>query len=266
QADDGEHGHREQYGQGERDAEAGGEHRGEVRAEDHERRLGEVHHAGRPVDDHETDRQQRVRAPDPEPADDPGGDQFCHVWTSVRSPPAYSSRFAYMSSIRSANRTCSVVRLTFWVAVSSPSSWSSSFGIVRNLRTFSTRANLALTCLITPCMSVRTSSFSERSRYVVYGMRRRCAQLPTVSSSIPINAVRYGRRSPMTIASLMNGDVLSAFSISDGATFLPPAVMITSLIRSMILIWVPSTHSPTSPLCSQPSLSRTSAVSSGRFQ
>ncbi len=84
-------------------------------------------------------------------------------------------------------------------------------------------------------------------------MPRRCAQSPTVSSSMPISATRYGRRSPMTIASLMNGEALSAFSISLGAMFLPPAVMRMSLARSVILTWVPSTHSPTSPVCSQPS-------------
>jgi hypothetical protein len=56
-------------------------------------------------------------------------------------------------------------------------------------------------------------------------------------------------------ASLMNGEVLSEFSISDGEMFLPPAVMMMSLIRSTILRCVPSTHSPTSPVCSQPSAS-----------
>jgi hypothetical protein len=57
-----------------------------------------------------------------------------------------------------------------------------------------------------------------------------------------------------------------AFSISLGEMFLPPAVMMMSLIRSTILRWVPSTHSPTSPVCSQPSASTVSAVASGLFQ
>ena len=55
------------------------------------------------------------------------------------------------------------------------------------------------------------------------------------------------------MASLMYGDALSAFSISLGAMFLPPAVMMMSFARSVIRTCVPSTHSPTSPVCSQPS-------------
>ena len=67
----------------------------------------------------------------------------------------------------------------------------------------------------------------------------------------------------MTMASLMYGDALSAFSISLGATFLPPEVMMMSLARSVICTWVPSTHSPTSPVCSQPSGVIARAVASG---
>ena len=42
-----------------------------------------------------------------------------------------------------------------------------------------------------------------------------------------------GRRS--TIASLMYGRDLEAFSISDGEMFLPPAVMMMSFMRSVIV-------------------------------
>jgi hypothetical protein len=70
----------------------------------------------------------------------------------------------------------------------------------------------------------------------------------------------------MTIASLMNGEVFRWFSISDGEMFFPPAVMMMSLMRSTIRTCVPSTHSPTSPVCSQPSASSVSAVCSGLFQ
>src|SRR6266540_2313701 len=80
---------------------------------------------------------------------------------------------------------------------------------------------------------------------------------------MPMSAVRYGRRSPMMIASLMYGDALSAFSISLGAMFLPPEVMMMSLARSVIFTWVPSTDSPRSPVCSQPSGSLACAVASG---
>ncbi|MEZ5340343.1 MAG: hypothetical protein R2706_02540 [Acidimicrobiales bacterium] len=40
------------------------------------------------------------------------------------------------------------------------------------------------------------------------------------------------RRSPITIASLMYGDVFKVFSISDGEMFLPPEVMMMCFIRS----------------------------------
>ncbi len=64
----------------------------------------------------------------------------------------------------------------------------------------------------------------------------------------------------------MYGEAFSAFSISDGATFLPPAVMMMSFIRSVIRRCVPSTSSPTSPVCSQPSASTVRAVASGSRQ
>jgi hypothetical protein len=61
----------------------------------------------------------------------------------------------------------------------------------------------------------------------------------------------------------MNGEVLRRFSISDGEMFFPPEVMMMSLMRSTILRYVPSTHSPTSPVWSHPSASTVSAVLSG---
>lgn len=64
----------------------------------------------------------------------------------------------------------------------------------------------------------------------------------------------------------MYGEAFSAFSSSDGATFLPPAVMIRSFIRSVIRRWVPSTSSPTSPVRNQPSASIIRAVASGSCQ
>ena len=78
----------------------------------------------------------------------------------------------------------------------------------------------------------------------------------------------------MTIASLTKGDALSAFSISLGAMFFPPAVMRMSFARSVILRCVPcpsavedprgpATHSPMSPVCNQPSAVFTRAVASG---
>jgi hypothetical protein len=86
------------------------------------------------------------------------------VWTSTRSPPAYSVRLPYMSSMRCPNMSFSELRLTFCVAVSSPSSWSSSLGIMRNLRICSTRAKRSLVCATMPWTSLSTSGFSVRSR------------------------------------------------------------------------------------------------------
>ena len=73
------------------------------------------------------------------------------------------------------------------------------------------------------------------------------AQLETISNSIPINADKNLRSSPMTIASLINGDVFILFSISDGETFFPPLVIIISFFRSTIFKNFPS-YSPTSPV------------------
>ena len=64
---------------------------------------------------------------------------------------------------------------------------------------------------------------------------RRAAQSPTVSASMPISATRYLRRSPITIASRTYGETFRRFSISDGETFLPPAVMMMSFLRSVIV-------------------------------
>ena len=83
---------------------------------------------------------------------------------------------------------------------------------------------------------------------------------------MPISAVGYGRRSPISTASLMYGLTLTAFSISDGAMFLPPAVIMMSFMRSVIRRKPFSSSTPTSPVCSQPSESMVSAVASGRFQ
>ncbi len=96
----------------------------------------------------------------------------------------------YMASTSGPNILCIAERLTFWVAVSSPSSWSSSLGSIRKFLTRSTRANFSLVSSMMSWTSLRTSGFSVRSRYVVYGRRWRCAQSPTVSSSMPISAAR----------------------------------------------------------------------------
>ena len=53
------------------------------------------------------------------------------------------------------------------------------------------------------------------------------------------------------------------FSISDGEMFLPPAVMMRSFLRSVIVRKPLSSSSPTSPVCSQPSASNVAAVAAG---
>ena len=68
------------------------------------------------------------------------------------------------------------------------------------------------------------------------------------------------------MASLMYGEAFSAFSISEGDTFFPPAVMMMSFIRSVIFRCVPSTQVPTSPVRSQPSAFIVAAVASSLRQ
>ena len=59
--------------------------------------------------------------------------------------------------------------------------------------------------------------------------------------------------SPTTMASLMNSLSFSAFSISDGAMFLPPEVMMIAFLRSTTAISPLSMTSTMSPVRSQPS-------------
>ena len=73
------------------------------------------------------------------------------------------------------------------------------------------------------------------------------AQLETVSNSMAIKADKNFRLSPITIASLINGEILSLFSISCGDTFFPPLVIIISFFQSIIFRNSPS-QTPTSPV------------------
>ena len=73
---------------------------------------------------------------------------------------------------------------------------------------------------------------------------------------------RNFRLSPITTASEMKGENLSWFSISDGVMFLPPAVMMRSFMRSVIVGSPRRRCRPTSPVWSQPSTT-VSAVFSG---
>ena len=84
----------------------------------------------------------------------------------------------------------------------------------------------------------------------------------TVSWSIMTRQERNLRRSPITTASAMKGENLSWFSISEGVTFLPPAVMMMSFMRSVIRTKPSGSIVPTSPVCSHPSTT-VSAVFSG---
>ena len=51
-----------------------------------------------------------------------------------------------------------------------------------------------------------------------------------------------------------------------GDMFLPPALMISSFLRSMIVTYPSSSTLTTSPVCSQPSASIASAVFSGSLR
>ena len=69
----------------------------------------------------------------------------------------------------------------------------------------------------------------------------------------------YGRRSPTTSAWETTGCAFSSFSRFCGATFLPPAVTMMSFLRSVITRKPSSSRWPTSPVCTKPSSSSTSA-------
>ena len=69
----------------------------------------------------------------------------------------------------------------------------------------------------------------------------------------------------MTTASRTKGENFNWLSNSAGVTFLPPAVMMMSLMRPVIQTKPSSSIRPTSPVCSQPSRT-VSAVFSGSLQ
>ena len=66
----------------------------------------------------------------------------------------------------------------------------------------------------------------------------------------------------MMTASDTSGWFRRPVSSSFGATFFPPAVMMMSFFRPVIVRYPSASNSPRSPLCSQPSCSA-SAVASG---
>src|SRR5690606_26862578 len=158
----------------------GGERGDEERPQGGQGAVGEVEDLGRLEDDHEAHRQQRIDRPQRQEVDQqPTGGRGPRLGETERLDHDES-----ISLIRSENICSMAFRLTFWVAVSSPSSWSSSLGSKRNFRMFSTRANFLFVSSTTFWMSSITSGFSDRSRYVVYGIPCRVAQSPTVSNSI----------------------------------------------------------------------------------
>ena len=148
------------------------------------------------------------------------------------------------------------------VGVSSSSSGVRICSIKRNVLMVSTRAS----CLLTRSISSPMSSCTSRARHseakLVNGTFRSWANWATVSWSIMTRQERNRRRSPMTTASEMYGENFSWFSISEGVTFLPPAVMMMSFMRSVIFTKPSASMLPTSPVCSQPS-TMVSAVFSG---
>ncbi len=78
-------------------------------------------------------------------------------------------------------------------------------------------------------------------------------------SSMVSSAERCLRASPMTTAWLTTEMLLSLPSITCGAMFSPPAVMMRSFLRSVIFK-KPFSIFPMSPECSQPSSSSASEV------
>ena len=68
------------------------------------------------------------------------------------------------------------------------------------------------------------------------GRPRSCAHGPISSGSSVISATGYGRRSPYMTACDTHRDCLRSFSRFAGARFLPPAVMMMSFLRPVIVM------------------------------
>ena len=109
----------------------------------------------------------------------------------------------YISSISGLYFSFTSLRLSFIVGVSSSSS-AVSFCSIRLKRLIcSTRAKPAFTLSISAWISSRISRARHRLAKLVNGMSWSWAYFSTLSWSIITRHVRYGRRSPTTIASVM---------------------------------------------------------------
>ena len=100
--------------------------------------------------------------------------------------------------------------------------------------TCSARANRAFTASTSACIRSCTGREAQSEAKSENGTRFSCAKRSTFSWSIMMRAVRYLRPSPITTASEIQGENFIWFSVSAGVMFLPPAVMMMSLMRPVI--------------------------------
>ena len=111
------------------------------------------------------------------------------------------------------------------------------------------------------CTNARTASLVAIS-LIGASMSRFCeaSHERVISASSSMSAAMNGRPSPMTTAWATIGHVLMTSSIGAGLMFLPPAVMMMSFLRPVMNTNPRSSIVARSPVCSQPSEVRASAV------
>ena len=127
-------------------------------------------------------------------------------------------------------------RLTFIVGVISPPASVKSTGRMRNSRICSARDTARFASATASPIAARRSGSSTRSASgVPAGLPERSSQPGSASSSIVTSAAMNGLPSPTTMHWLTSGCARSRSSSTAGATFLPPAVTISSFLRPVIV-------------------------------
>ena len=134
------------------------------------------------------------------------------------------------------------------------------------MRTDSARETEAFALSTYSCTKSRTAgSFAASANGRSAGRPCAGSHAASPSGSSVISAAMNGRPSPTTTACSTIGQSIIVCSIGIGDTFLPPAVMMMSFLRPVIVMRPSSSIDPRSPVLNQPSSVNTSAVLSGRL-
>mmetsp|Transcript_22844 Transcript_22844/g.58573 ORF Transcript_22844/g.58573 Transcript_22844/m.58573 type:complete len:204 (-) Transcript_22844:1856-2467(-) len=184
-------------------------------------------------------------------------------WAGDGAAPAHAaSRRAYIPVMASAKAALACGRLSLKVGVSSPFSTEKGSATRWIAPTCSKPCSLAPRPSSTICWKMTRCTLGlEHSASTSCGSPCSLAHGSSVSASGTTTATSCAlSESPCTNACATSGQRWYTPSIFSGATYSPCASLNRFFLRSMIRSRPPSTHIPTSPVCSQPSSSSASRV------